>query len=265
MRVEPQLVSEALVCDDHAGEQRSARGLVVEVTEDVVDQTRHLGEQATIVTEKRPECLGHSEDELSMRQLEQNLVCQIFGEEDRSFATARWAQVEPLARERPKVVVTAFGIGAAYPRDALEIVAARRKALAQLLDTLKAIPAVGGGVLLVVLLAEVGEVAFKYGMELVAATGNVPIPRRGRDRDCRAHIIVYERNQLFASERELVHRSPHNVSHSPDAFSSLRFCEGAGDAVVIWTYILAEEKYLKPEINPVIIESTSWGFSALTA
>jgi dihydrofolate reductase len=233
MRVEPQLVSEALMRDDHAGEQRSARGLVVEVTEDVVDQTRHLGEQATIVTEKRPECLGHSEDELSMRQLEQNLVCQIFGEEDRSFATARWAQVEPLARERPKVVVTAFGIGAAYPRDALEIVAARRKALAQLLDTLKAIPAVGGGVLLVVLLAEVGEVAFKYGMELVAATGNVPIPRRGRDRDCRAHIIVYERNQLFASERELVHRSPHNVSHSPDAFSSLRSCEGAGDAVVM--------------------------------
>jgi hypothetical protein len=125
----------------------------------------------------------------------------MLGKEDCPFATAGRTEIEPLARERPKVVVTAFGIGTTDTRDAVEIVAARRKALAQLLDTLKAIPAVGGGVLLVVLLAEVGEVAFKYSMELVAATGNVPIPRRGRDRDCRAHIIVYERNQLFASDR----------------------------------------------------------------
>jgi len=36
----------------------------------------------------------------------------------------------------------AFGIGAAYPRDGLEIVAAHREALAQLLDTLTAVPAV---------------------------------------------------------------------------------------------------------------------------
>ena len=131
--------------------------------------------------------------------------------------------------------MTAFGIGAAYPRDALEIVAARREALAQLLDTFKAVPAVGSRVLLIVLGAELAEVPLEYSMELVAAAGNVLIPYRGRDRDCRAHIIVYERNTLFASDREFVHRSPHNVSHSPDAFSSLRSCEGAGDAYVMQT------------------------------
>ena len=157
----------------------------------------------------------------------------MLGKEDRSFATAGRTKIKPLAGERSEVIVSAFGVGTAYPRDALEIVAARREALAKLLDALKAVSTVGGCVLLVVLLAEFGEVAFKYSMELVAATGNVPIPRRGRDRDCRAHIIAYERNQLFASDRELVHRSPHNVSHSPDAFSSLRSCEGAGDAVVM--------------------------------
>lgn len=70
VRIPPQLVSEALMCDDHAGEKRSARGLVVEVTEDVVDQTRHFGEQASIVAEERPECFGHRENELPMRQLE---------------------------------------------------------------------------------------------------------------------------------------------------------------------------------------------------
>jgi hypothetical protein len=192
-----------------------------------------LGKEASIVAKERPECFGHRENELPMRQLEEDLIRQMLGKEDCPFAAAGRTEIEPLARERPKVVVTAFGIGAAYPRDALEIVAARREALAKLLDALKAVSTVGGCVLLVVLLAEVGEVAFKYSMELVAATGNILIPRRGRDRDCRAHIIAYERNQLFASDRELVHRSPHNASHSPDAFSSLRSCDGAGDAVVM--------------------------------
>jgi len=156
-----------------------------------------------------------------MRQAEQNLLGQMLGKEDCPFATTGWTQVETLAGKRPKIIMTAFGVGTANTRDALEIVAARRKPLAQLLDALKAIPAVGCGVLLFVVLAEVGEVSLEYGMELVAPTGNVLIPIRGRKRDGRAHIIVYERNQLFASDRELVHRSPHNVSHSPDAFSSL--------------------------------------------
>ena len=102
-------------------------------------------------------------------------------------------------------------VGTADPRHALKIVATGAKPLAQLLDTLKAIPAVGGGVLLIVLGAEVGEVTLEYGMELVAAAGNVLIPRRGRNGDRRAHIIVYEPNQLFASDRELVHRSPHRA------------------------------------------------------
>jgi hypothetical protein len=124
-----------------------------------------------------------------------------------------------------------FIIEAALQNDSVEM---RFAPQPQLLDALKAIPAVGCGVLLIVVLAEVGEVSLEYGMELAAATGNVLIPRRGRKRDGRAHIIVYGRNQLFASDRELVHRSPHNVSHSPDAFSSRRSCEGAGDAVVMF-------------------------------
>ena len=36
MRVPAEHVSKRLVRDDHAGEQRSARGLLVKITEDVV-------------------------------------------------------------------------------------------------------------------------------------------------------------------------------------------------------------------------------------
>jgi len=121
-----------------------------------------------------------------MRQLEQDLVCQMFGKQDGPFSTTRWAQVESLARKRPEVVVPTLGVGAADTRHALEIVTARREPVAELPDTLKTVPAVGGGVLLLVVLAEVGEVSLEYSMELVAPTGNVPVCRRGRDRYIRA-------------------------------------------------------------------------------
>jgi hypothetical protein len=47
----------------------------------------------------------------------------------------------------------------------LEIVAAGAKPLPDLLDALKAIPAVGSGVLLIVLGAKDAEVPLEYGME----------------------------------------------------------------------------------------------------
>jgi len=99
--------------------------------------------------------------------------------------------------------MAALGVGTADSRDALEIVTAGAKPLPDLLDTLKAIPAVGGGVLLLVVLvvlAELGGMAFKDGMEFVATTGNVPVRRHGRDRDCRTHISIYGRNELPASD-----------------------------------------------------------------
>ena len=105
----------------------------------------------------------------------------------------------------------AVGIRTADPRHTLQIVAARGKPLADLLDTLKTVPAVPGGVLPIVPIAEVGEKPFEDGVEFIATMRNVLVPRRGRDRDCRTHIIAYERNKLFASDRELVHRSSHNT------------------------------------------------------
>ena len=126
-----------------------------------------------------------------------------------------------------------FGIRAADARDAREIVATRTKPLPDLLDTLKAIPAVGGGVLLIVLGVEVAEVPLEDGVELIATTGNVSVPSRGRDRGRRAHMNSYGRIYLLASGGGLVYRLPHNMTHSPNAFSSLRYCDGAGDARVI--------------------------------
>ena len=158
----------------------------------------------------------------------------MLGKENRALSTARWTQVEALAGKRPEVIVPTFRVGTTDTGDALEVVAARRKALTQLLDALKAVPAVGGGVLLIVVLAEVGEVPLEYSMEFVTATENVPVCRRGRDGDCRARINIYGRNELPASRGGWIHGTPHNMAHSPDACSPLR---GSGPSIAGDDYV----------------------------
>jgi hypothetical protein len=185
------------------------------------------------MAEERPKGLGHGENELAMGQTKKDLVRQMLGEKDGSFSATGWAQVESLAREGSEVVMATLGVGTADTRNALEKITASTKPVAELLDALKAVSTVGGCVLLVVEIAEIGEVPFEYRMEFVTAMGNIPVCRRGRDGDCRAHIDAYWRNELPASRGGRIHGTPHNIAHSPDAFSSLRSCEGAGDAVVM--------------------------------
>ena len=104
------------------------------------------------------------ESELSMWQLQQNLVRPILGKENCALSTARWLvtqfvsrspmppgiRIEALARNRAKVIMAAVGIRPADTSYDLEIVATGTKPFADLLDTLKAVPAVSGGVLPIV-------------------------------------------------------------------------------------------------------------------
>jgi hypothetical protein len=57
----------------------------------------------------------------------------------------------------------------------LEIVATGAQPFPDLMDTFKAIPAGGGGVLLIVLAPEIAEVMLDYGVKHVDAAGNVLI------------------------------------------------------------------------------------------
>jgi hypothetical protein len=114
-----------------------------------------------------------------------------------------------------------------------KIVAARRESLAELPDALKTIPAVGGGVLLIVEPTEIIEVFLEDGMQIVPTARHVPFGRDRLRESCCPHIYSCGGNKLPASRNPRNHRWPHNIAHSPDAFSSLRSCEGAGDAVVM--------------------------------
>jgi hypothetical protein len=84
-----------------------------------------------------------------MRQFEKDVIGQVFCEEQGASSAAGWTEVEALTRERPKVIMTTFGIRTANPCNALEVIATGRRSLADLLDTLTAVHAVGGGAFLV--------------------------------------------------------------------------------------------------------------------
>ena len=135
------------------------------------------------------------------QELEEEVVCQMYDKEDRSFSAAGGVQVEARAREWPEEVMSALRIRAADTGHTLQILPAGTKPLPDLLDALKAVPSVGGGVSLIVSCAEVVKVLLECRMGFVTSTGNVPVPRRGLGRDCRAHMSVYGREPLRASDR----------------------------------------------------------------
>jgi hypothetical protein len=45
-------ISETLMRDNDTGEQLPAGGFVVELTENIIDQTRHIREQASVMAEE---------------------------------------------------------------------------------------------------------------------------------------------------------------------------------------------------------------------
>ena len=144
------------------------------------------------MTEEQPERLRQSEDELPVWQVEENLIGQMLGKQQCPLAAAGWTEVETFAGKRPKVIVSALGIGTAYPCDTLEVVPTCRESLTELLDPLQAKNPVDRCEVLVILLAEIGKVPFEDSMEHVTATGNIPIRRQRCDRDCCIHINHYQ-------------------------------------------------------------------------
>jgi len=67
MRIPPEHFPKRLMRDNHAGDERSAGGLSVELIDDTIDQSGDVREKAAIVAEERPKRLRDGEDELSMR------------------------------------------------------------------------------------------------------------------------------------------------------------------------------------------------------
>ena len=113
--------------------------------------------------------------------------------------------------------MTASRIGATDASRPESAVSAGDEALVDLADALQAEHAAGGCVpLLIVLLAEVVEVALEDRMELIAAARDIVL-RRGRGRgNGGAHTDKYGPDGPVASGRWRNQRSPHNLKDNLD-------------------------------------------------
>ncbi|GEM_PF-6989281 len=86
--IPPQLIFEPLVRNNESRKKRSAGGLVVELTEDGVDQSGNVGEQSPVVAEERTQRFRHGEDELAVWQFEKDLVGDMLSKEYSTFTAA---------------------------------------------------------------------------------------------------------------------------------------------------------------------------------
>ena len=97
-----------------------ARGQAVELRQEGEDQGGDGAEELLVVTEENAQCFRYGEDELPVRELEEELLIEVFGEQESAFLGAGGAKavqlpaqgIEPFTGKGTKVFETAFGIRA---------------------------------------------------------------------------------------------------------------------------------------------------------
>jgi hypothetical protein len=68
------------------------------------DERGDGGEQLLVVAEEDPKSFRDGEDELSVRECEEELLVEVFGEQKGSLLRAGRAKVESLAGKRTKIL-----------------------------------------------------------------------------------------------------------------------------------------------------------------
>jgi hypothetical protein len=152
------------------------------VGEEAEDQGGDGAEEFLIVAEKDPEGFRDGEDELAVREFEQELLVKVFGEQEGAFHGAGGAEVEAFTGEGAKVFESAFWIRALDAGDALGVIAAGFESLYDAGDPFQTEPAVVLGVEGVVGKGEILEVILEDMREGIRPAGY--IAEGGCVRDC---------------------------------------------------------------------------------
>jgi len=180
MGVGPQEIPEGLKSHDRGSLQKGGtRGQAVELRQEGEDQVGDGAEELLIVAEKDPQGLGDREDELPVRELEEEMLVEVFGEQEGAFLGAGRAEIEPFAGKGTKVFETAFGIRALKAGDAFGVVAAGFEPRHHAGDPLQAEPSVVLGVEGVVGEGEILEVIVEDVSERIRPARDIPGCRGG--------------------------------------------------------------------------------------
>ena len=108
-----------------------------------------------------------------MWKTQQDFLIQVFGKEERSFLAAGGTQIKPLTGEGAEVIVTTFRVTAADTSYPLPVIAAGEKVLTNRLDPFEAKLPECIGILLIIPVAEIGEMTLEDLMECVSSTWKV--------------------------------------------------------------------------------------------
>jgi len=124
--------------------------------------------------EEWPQCFWHRENELAVRKIKKHLFGEMLGEKECALLAARRTEVEPLAAERPEVVMPAVRFRTPDSGYTLQVVPAIAESTSHVLDPFGAEAAVLLCVSILVLITELVEVTSKDLMELIPAARNIP-------------------------------------------------------------------------------------------
>ena len=117
--------------------------------------------------EIRSQELGEGEDELSVRQRQQEPLVQVLREQKGPFLRAGRAEINRLAGERPEVFILAVGIGALDTSDASGVVTAKNELLNHLGDPLDTESAVDSSVFAFILFHDALKMLFKQHLKVI--------------------------------------------------------------------------------------------------
>jgi hypothetical protein len=133
------------------------------------------------MTEIGSQELWESEDELPVRQGQQEPVLHVLREQEGSFLGAGRAEIEPLTGEWPEVFELAVGIGALDTGDTLGIVAAEDELFYYFRDSLDAEAAVDAGKLRFILASEALKMFLEQKLDGVDPSRLIDyLPDRGK-------------------------------------------------------------------------------------
>jgi len=114
-----------LIGQNHSGLYVCLRRPVVESLNNGKDNPADIRKQTAVVAEVRPQDAWYRENELSMRQTQQQMIPHVLRKQESPFLRAGGAEVEGLTRKWAKVFILAFGIGALDAGDTLGVARGR--------------------------------------------------------------------------------------------------------------------------------------------
>ena len=169
-----------LVGQNHCSFYACLRRPVIKLLNNSEDNSADIGKQTTVVAEVGPQDAWYRENELSMRQIQQQMLPHVLRKQESPLLRTGGAEVEGFTGKRTEIFKFTVGICALDTRDTLGIVAAENELFHHLGDAPDTESAVDNGVFAFVLFRDALKMLFEQNLKSIDSTRPVhPLGDRG--------------------------------------------------------------------------------------